>query len=195
MDQASYFRSHPPRCIAGFIARPAELPGVEFDQHISMTPFTPGVPMGLTTLDDPELIGSVFALSCRCGGDRHYVHCYRWVRADFNNAVETLSPVILECAACRTMTELLDTAAHGFDPELHGLGVALRAQGDTVVFECPTCGRQPLESFVRFEYQDNLLDGDFPEFGGREQDLFGWFTLVARCPQCSQVLLVADLCT
>ena len=91
------------------------------------------------------------------------------------------------------MTRLLATDAHGFDAEVHGSGVVLRDCGDPVVFKCPTCGRQPLEAFVRFEYQGNLFDGDFAEFAGREQDLFGWSSLVARCPRCSQVLAVADL--
>jgi hypothetical protein len=191
MDQASYFRSHPPRCIAGFIARPVESPGVEPDGRISMTVLNPGVPMGLTTLDDPELISSVFALSCRCGGDRHYIHCYRSVNANFDNATEIGSPFVLECATCRTMTELLDSEVHGFNREVHGKPMTLRAQGGAIVFECPTCGRKPLEAFARFEYQDDLFDGYFAEFCGREQGLFGWFNLVARCPQCSQVLLIA----
>jgi hypothetical protein len=195
MDQASYFRSHPPRCIAGFIDRPAQLPGVESDGAITMTLLNPGVPMGLTTLDDPALICSVFALSCRCGGNRHYIHCYRSVNPDFDNATEIGSPIVLECAACGTMTELLDSEVHGFNREVHGQPITLRSQGDPIVFECPTCGRQPLEAFPRFEYQDDLFDSYFAEFGGREQDLFGWFNLVARCPQCSQVLLVADLPT
>jgi hypothetical protein len=34
MDQASYFRSRPPQCLAGFTARPAERLGVEFDGQL-----------------------------------------------------------------------------------------------------------------------------------------------------------------
>jgi hypothetical protein len=191
MDQASYFRTHPPRCVAGFSARPTGLPGVEFDGHVSMSQLDFGAPPGVT-IDAPEHINPVFALSCRCGSDRHYVHCYRWVNAAFNNAVVILSPLVLECAACRTMTELLDTGVHGYDSELGHGSATVRAQGDRVVFECPSCGRQPLEAFARFEYPDDLFDGDFPEFDGREQDLFTWFSLVGRCPQCSQMLPIAD---
>ena len=98
MDRASYFGSHPPRCIAGFNSRPTELPRVDFDGHISMTQLISGAPQGLTTPDARELINSVFALVCRCGRDRHYIHCYRWVNVDLNNTVETLSPIVLECA-------------------------------------------------------------------------------------------------
>ncbi len=191
MDQASYFRCHPPRCIAGFTARPAELTGVEFDGHVSMSQLNFEVPPGIT-IDAPEHINPVFALSCQCGGTRHYVHCYRWLNAEFNNAVVTLSQLSLECAACRKMTALLDTDVHGYDSELGHVSATLRAQGERVMFECPTCGRQPLEAFVRFEYPDDLFDGDFPEFAGKEQELFTWFNLVGRCPQCSQLLPVAD---
>jgi hypothetical protein len=191
MDQARYFRSHPPRCIAGFVARPTELPGVDFDGHVSMSQLNFEVPPGVT-IDAPEHINPVFALFCRCGGDRHFVHCHRWANPDFGNQVVTLSPLVLECAACRAITALLDTDTHGYDAELGHGTATVRGQGERVVFECPTCGRQPVQAFVRFEYPDDLFDGDFPEFAGREQELFTWFNLVGRCLQCSQVLPVAD---
>src|SRR5262245_61860937 len=114
MDQASYFRSHPPRCITGFVARPTELPGVEFDGHVSISQLNFEVPPGVT-IDAPEHVNPVFALSCRCGGDRHYVHCHRWANPDFRNQFVTLSPLDLECAGCRAITPLLDTDAHGYD--------------------------------------------------------------------------------
>src|SRR5262245_14754004 len=84
VDQAAYFRTHLPKCIAGFAARPAELPGVEFDGHVSMSQLNFEVPTGVT-IDAPEHSNPVFALSCRCGGDRHYVHCHRWANPDFRN--------------------------------------------------------------------------------------------------------------
>lgn len=191
MDQAQYFRSHSPRCIAGFVARPTELPGVEFDRHVSMSQLDFEVPPEVT-IDAPEHINPVFALSCRCGGNQHYVHCYLWANPDFHNQLVTLSPLELECADCRAKTPLLDTAVHGYDSELGHGSATVRAQGAPVVFECPSCGQQPLRAFVRFEYPDDLFDGDFPEFAGRQQELFTWFNLVGWCPQCSQLLAVAD---
>src|SRR5579883_1993364 len=164
MDQAGYFRSHPPRCIAGFTARPVELPGVEFDGHPSMSRLNFEPPPGVT-IDAPEHSTPLFALSCRCGNGRHYVHGYRWTNPTCHTVV-FLSPLVLECAACGKMTDLLDTDVHGYDAELgHGTATA-RARGTPVVFECPTCGRLPLETVVRFEYPDDLFDGDFPEFVG-----------------------------
>ncbi len=191
MVQPSYFRDHPPRCIAGFVARPTTLPGVVFDGHVSMSQLHFEVPSDVT-IHAPEHINPVFALSCRCGSDQHYVHCHRWSNPDYRNQVVILSPLDLECAACRVITPLLDTDAHGYDAELgHGVATA-RGRGERVVFECPTCGRQPIQAFVRFEYPDDLFDGDFPAFTEREQELFTWFNLVGRCPRCSQVLPVAD---
>src|SRR6516162_6566925 len=107
MNQASYYRSHPPRCIAEFIARPTALPGVEFDGHVSRSQLNFDAPAGMT-IQGPEHVNPVFALSCPCGGGRHYIHGYRWINPDFHNAVVFLSPLVLECAACRKMTDLLD---------------------------------------------------------------------------------------
>src|SRR5688500_12726841 len=117
MDQFSYFQNHPPRCIAAFTARPAQIPGVEFDGHASKSQLDFAIPAGVT-IDAPENVNPVFALSCRCGGNRHFVHCHRWVNVEFKNTVVTLSPLVLECAACGRLTELLDTDLHGYDAEL-----------------------------------------------------------------------------
>ncbi|HZD59244.1 MAG TPA: hypothetical protein VE439_02165 [Anaerolineae bacterium] len=191
MDQASYFRNNPPRCIAGFIVRPTELPLAEFDGHVSISQIKTDVPAGVT-IHAPEHFNPIFALFCECGGSRHYVHGYRWTNPDFHNAVVFLSPLVLECAVCGKETDLLDTDVHGYDAELGNGAATVRAKGDRVAYECANCGRQPFDIFVRFEYPDDLFDSDSPEFAGREQDLFTWFSLVGKCPQCSQMLDVAD---
>src|SRR5438067_9820932 len=121
-DQARYFRSHPPQCVAGFTARPTELPGVQFDGHVSTSELTVEPPPGVT-IEGPEHVRPIFALSCRCGGGRHYIHGYRRTNPDFHNAVVFLSPIVLECAACGQTTDLLDTDVHGYDAKLgHGSG-------------------------------------------------------------------------
>jgi hypothetical protein len=90
------------------------------------------------------------------------------------------------------VTELLDTDVHGYDSEQGHGSATVRGEGERVVFECPSCGHQPLEAFVRFEYTDDLFDGDFADFADREQDLFTWFSLVGRCLRCSELLPVVD---
>ena len=174
MDQVKYFQSHPPRCIAGFNATPFALPGVKFDGH------------GMQ-------INAVFALACSCGSKQHFVHGFSWINPDnFDNVPVFLSPLSLECIACATQTDLIDTDAHGYDAELKSILATARGRGNPAVYECPKCGRQPLEVFARFEYPDELFDGDFPEFAGREQDLFSWFSLLGKCRRCSRLLAVAD---
>ena len=124
MDPSSHFLSHPPRCIAGFTVRPAELPGLEIDGHVWTSQPNFEVRQGVT-IDAPEHTNPLFALSCRCGSNRLYVHCHRWANPAFHNEVVTLSPIDLECAACGTTTPLLDTDAHGYDAELgHGTATA-----------------------------------------------------------------------
>lgn len=143
-------------------------------------------------IEAPEHINPVFELLCRCGGDRHFVHCYRWTNPDYDSDPITLSPIDLECEVCRTITALLDTDIHGYDPEVGAGSATRRAEGERVVFECPICGRQPFQMFARFEYSDDLFDRNYSEFAGKEQELFSWFSLVGRCSQCSQMLPIAD---
>lgn len=191
MDQAAYFQSHPPRCLGGFTTQAAELPDAEFDGHASLSDLDFEVPPGVK-ISAPEHINPVFSLACKCGAASHFVHGYRWINPDFNDAEVFLSPLSLECSACGANTESLDTDVHGYDGELGHGTATVRAQGEQFVFECDACGRQPLQTFARLEYPDDLFDGDFPEFQGREQDLFTWFSLLGRCQRCSQLLAVAD---
>ena len=191
MDQAGYFRSHPPRCITGFNAQPTELPDVQFDGHASASQVNINVPG--VKIEGPEHVNPVFALSCSCGADRHYVRGYQWTNPDFNNARVLLSPLTLECVSCGKVTDLLDTEIHGYDAELGAGSATVRAEGEKVVYECDQCGRQAFEVYVRFEYPDDLFfEGEFEDFAGHEQDLFTWFSLVGKCPQCSRLLAVAD---
>ena len=191
MDQAAYFRSHPPRCLDGFVTRVAELPNAQFDGHASLSQLQFEAPPGVT-IEAPEHMNPVFALACKCGGASHYVHGYQWTNIDFDNAVVFLSPLVLECSACSAKTNLLDTDIHGYDGELGHGSTTVRGEGQPFVFQCETCGRQPFEIFVRLEYPDDLFDDDFPEAKGREQDLFTWFTLLGRCQQCSRLLTITD---
>ncbi|MBX3442388.1 MAG: hypothetical protein KF774_08265 [Planctomyces sp.] len=191
MDHAEYFRSHPPRCIAGFTAVPAELPGAAFDGHVSLSQLDFEPPPGVT-IHAPELTNPIFALACRCGGQRHFVHCHCWINPDYGDQAVILSPLDLECAVCGKLTPLFDSDLHGYDVEIGAGSSSVRGEGDRMVFECPTCGRQPLQAFVRFEFSGDLFDEESSEFAGREQDLFSWFTLQGQCPKCSQLLSVAD---
>jgi len=186
MDCIEHVRQHPPRCIAGFDVRPTELPGVQFDGHGSLPAHLRGI------VSAPEHINPIFALACKCGSNLHRVHGHEWTNPHRNNEVWFISPLALECAACGRMTDLFDSDAHGYDAEL-GSGVsAPRAEGRRVMLGCEDCEPTSFEAFARFEYPDDIFDGQTPEYAGREQDLFSWFTLVAKCSHCARMTFVAD---
>jgi hypothetical protein len=171
MNQADYFRTHPPRCIAKFTATPAELPDVVFDGN-----------------DEP--FNSIFALTCRCGSGKFAVHGYRSVDPETGNA-HLLSPLAAECSGCGKKSALFDAAKHGHDGEL-GQSIQSKLKGDSVVDDCGECGGFAMELFARFAHPSDLFDGNYADFAGREQDLFTWFSLVGRCCSCTQTLAIAD---
>jgi hypothetical protein len=147
MDQAEYFRRHPPRCIAGFTTRPTELPGTESDGHVSMSQLAFDVPPGVT-IDGPELINPSFALSCPCGGSRHYVHGYRWVNPDLQCECVP-QPARPGMCSVRKNDRLIPTCTD----TMRSWGTAtVRGERERVVFECPSCGRQPVGCSLRTGY-------------------------------------------
>src|SRR5260370_17597711 len=179
MDQVEYFRTHPPRCVTRFGVRSTDLPGVAFDGHASLSQLKSRMQSGIK-IEAPEHINPVFSLSCSCSGRHFFVHGYRWINPDYHNAEVFLSPLVLECQACKRRTELLDTDIHGYDGELgHGTTTA-RGQVVATVFDCPACRPHAVAPFFRFSHPDDLFDADLPEFAGREQDLFTWFSLLGR---------------
>jgi len=191
MDRSEYFRRHPPHCLAGFMALPAELPGVSFDGHVSASQFDNKGESG-PTIEGPENIDVIFALSCHCGGKSHFVHGFRWTNPDSPRMPVFLSPLALECADCGKKTDVFDSDIHGFEAAL-GYGTAtIRAAGTRAVFECSRCGRQPLRVYVNLEYSDDLFDEDHPEFAGRQPQLFSWICLVGFCRRCASLLAISD---
>jgi hypothetical protein len=173
MDQAGYYWGHPPRCVAGFTARPAVLPRVVFDGH-------------------GEDLNTVFLLACTCGHEHHYVLGHYWRNPEFNNVLVFLSPLALRCASCGKVTELIDTDRHGYDAEIGAIVATKRGEGERAECQCEACGPQAFQVCVRFEYSDYLFDRDFAESRGKEQELFSWFSVVGKCPGCSRLLSITD---
>jgi hypothetical protein len=185
---AAYYWSHPPRCIAGFTATPAALPGVVFDGHASVPP----VPVPGVVIEGADHLNTVFLLTCVCGHDRHFVLGYHWRNPDFSNESVFLSPLSLRCASCGKETELIDTDRHGYDAELGGVVATALGEGERGEYRCDWCGVLPFQVCVRFENSADVFTRDFEEFRGREQDLFSWFSAVGRCSGCSRLLAIAD---
>lgn len=89
-------------------------------------------------------------------------------------------------------TDLIYTDAHGYDAELGYIVATAVDEANPAVYECPKCGRQPLDVFARFKYPDDVFDGDFTEFAGHEEDVVTWVSLVGKCCRCPQLLAVTD---
>lgn len=175
MNQSEYYETHPPRCIAAFTAQVGDFDDWEFDGHES------------------DQINTVFQLSCTCGSDKHMVFVHPWKDPDDAGEVLVLSPISLVCVACQKKTVLIDTDVHGHDSEL-GIGsTTMRGEDLEESIECGECDlNKEYQVFVRFEYPDDLFSEDFREYEGRQQDLFTWFSLIAKCSKCSAMLPVAD---
>lgn len=189
-DQADYYWNRPPRCIAGFVAKPAELSGHPFDGHASPQMIKAKVPG--VVIDGSELLNTVFLLACTCGHEQHHVTGYHWRNPDYHNKLVFLSPLVLRCASCSKETEVIDTDRHGYDAELGGIVATARWKGDRGEYQCEQCSLQAFCVCVRFEYGDYLFDSDFECYRGRQQDLFSWFSLVGKCIGCCRLLSITD---
>lgn len=175
MNQTEYYETHPPRCIAPFSAELGDLGDWQFDGH------------------GAGQINTAFRLSCSCGCDRHTIFVYPWTNPDDPNQMVLLSPISLQCISCNKKTLLIDTAVHGYDSELGHGSATMRGEGTPEALECPDCNlNKAYQVIVRFEYPDDLFSEDFREHQGRQQDLFTWFSLVARCAKCGGMSPVAD---
>lgn len=185
MDAATYYRSHPPRCLAGFRVKPARLRGVTFDGH-------------------GEKLNTIFRLACSCGHEKAYVLGHYWRNPDYHNIEVFISPLALECNSCGKITELIDTGRHGYDSEFCSGSATKRGKGRRQRFRCEKCGPMPMQVHARFEYPGEIFGADGlveeiaeeggKDFRGREQDLFSWFTAVGKCSGCSKLLTIDFEC-
>jgi hypothetical protein len=189
-NHLAFYRSHPPRCIGGFKTQPVEMPGVVFDGHASPSQLNADAPG--VKIEGREHINPVFWLLCTCGCDSLFVLGHYWRNPDYHNVLVFVSPLALRCSACGKVTELFDTAIHGYDAEVGGIPASYRGEGERTDFVCDKCGPRQFQVFARFEYPDDLLGPEFDEYRGKEQDLFSWFSLIGKCAGCGRLVEVAD---
>jgi hypothetical protein len=149
-EQLAFYRSHPPRALEKLRATAIEQIDWTFDGH-------------------GEPVNSIFELACPCGSKLFTATC--GLASD--NMVSP--PIGIECDACEAIFEIFDPSEHGWDAVMCGDTFdEPAAYGDLVGEDIEA----PHEIVVRFEHGSETL-GD-PELAGREQDVFSWFTLLAR---------------
>jgi hypothetical protein len=188
--QSKFFWNHPPRCIVGFTARPVTISGIVYDGHGS--PSQLNIDASRVKIEAPEYSNPVFWLLCSCGHDTHFVLGHYWRNPDYRNVLVFVSPLALRCGGCGKVSEMIDTDIHGYDGEIGDIAATHRGEGERAEFVCDKCGPREFQVFVRFEYPDDLFDGEFDKFRGREQDLFTWFSLIGKCVGCGRLLSVTD---
>ena len=175
-EQAAYFGGHAPRCLDPFRTIGTERPAIRLDGH-------------------GEPLNSFFLLGCsHCGGSAFSARGRVFLDDSSNPPKELFdNPVSLICSGCGRSDQLFDSMNDGYDPEAcdfhYDKGVRKECE-----FLCP-CGNGADFSrlLVRFEYPGDLFEMTEVESGKlRAENLFSWFTLVANCPGCGQVVQIED---
>ncbi len=164
-DQLAHYRSHPPSALRALRVTPIESIAWEFDGH-------------------GEPVSSIFELACPCGSNLFTPECGLEIGEDAN---EVGQPITVVCASCEAATVV-------FDPNTHGWNAAMcNVRYDAPVVTGELEGElveAPHEIVVRFEHGSEDLGN--AELAGREQDVFSWFTLLARDPQTKQLEQLFD---
>jgi hypothetical protein len=168
-------RTTVPSCLSSFKVTPTQLPE-QFD-------------------DNPC---SIWQIACRCGSSegRFLGYPLKDYNTEYNGPVCFLSPLAFECAACKAVTELLDTDRHGYHAEVarrqgDKTGSAkLRGGGPRQSFICPSCSGELFGVTVGFVfwYPDELAE----EFDGEWEALYSVFLCHCKCAGCGQVSQPTD---
>jgi hypothetical protein len=159
-EQLAFYRSHPPSALGDLRAAAVEHIDWKFDGH-------------------GEPVNSIFELACPCGSKLFTATCGIQTSDDIN---EVSPPIGVECDACEAAFDVFDPSEHGWNAVLCGdtfdePEAYDDLEGDDIA--------APHEVIVRFEHGSETL-GD-PELVGREQDVFTWFTLLARDPDTKRL--------
>jgi Leucine-rich repeat (LRR) protein len=163
-----YFRDHPPSCISGFTVSKRPL---REDGAVSMS----------------------FGLACRCGNTAGAVLGYPLAqyRTDYQGPEVFVGPLGFSCAACRAVTEIIDTDVNGYDGAM-GSSATIRGEGRRRRFACSHCGGVEMNVTVQFSYGGGELDllADEPDI--RVEDFFGSFSADGTCTGCGKQVHIAD---
>jgi hypothetical protein len=159
-EQLTFYRTHPPRALGELCATAIEQTDWKFDGH-------------------GEPVNSIFELACPCGSKLFTATCGVATSDDGN---EVSPPIGIECDACEATFEIFDPGEHGWDAVMCGDGFDEPEGYDDLEGNDV---HAPHQVVVRFEHASDTL-GD-PELAGREQDVFTWFTLLARDPETQRL--------
>jgi hypothetical protein len=137
--------------------------------------------------------GVEWSLRCACGSGSGAVLAYPLSSLDatFRGEEFWVSPMRLRCEQCSKVTEIIDTARHGYDAQLAAIsgrkhGGGYRGSGDPTAVHCPRCGAVNCSVRARFSHPHLDLFEDEPQLRPRAQEFFDVFTLRAKCCGCGE---------
>lgn len=178
MDEAQLvnrLQTTAPSCLKGFKATPSKL-AEPFDNNPC----------------------SVWLVACSCGGMHGRLLGYplKDYDSEYDGPECFLSPLAFECAACKVVTEMLDTDRHGYHAELarregdEAGSAKLRGEGPRKMFKCPACSGELFGVTVGFVfwYPDELAE----EFDGEWEELYNVFLCHCKCAGCGQTSQPTD---
>ena len=168
VDVEALVRRTPPACVNSFHLTPSQSPEpLEY---------------GVTTN---------WQLGCACGSDSGQLLGHRLDELNPTYKGDLfVGPLAFECSACGRVTELLDTAIHGYHAEVGklegGVGSAkLRGAGPRTRYACPGCQKTSFRMLVGFVYWDFDIIEDEPHLPA--QEFFNEFLLYCTCVDCGHV--------
>ena len=170
---ARRMRTTIPRCIAGFVVKPAKRPEPWEGEDIA-----------------------VWRIACPCGSE--HVSFLGYPLSKYNKKYSGsafVGPLAVECAKCGRTSELFDTNQHGYHAEASGSPTHICGKGKRKAFICPHCGSSQFEILTSFFFWPASMDlvEDEPEtFESRAQDMFCEFAAHGRCQKCREVVRFTD---
>jgi hypothetical protein len=171
---AQKIRNNLPACVAGFRLLDSSLP-VPVDTYFCTS----------------------YRLGCRCGYDQGAVLGYplKAYNPEYDGP-DFITPLSFKCATCAGVTQIIDTAFHGYHAEVGkiegGVGSAtMHGTGEPLAFACPDCSKAIFSVTIGFVYWDFDLFFDEPHLPS--QDFFNEFLIFANCRNCGKTSAVANL--
>ncbi len=132
---------------------------------------------------------SVFGLACSCGGDIGQVLGHWLVHPDRPPEKVFVSPLSFRCESCGAVTQLLDTAVHGYDA-LNGGDYNMHGEGEQELFS-EQAGR--VIAFFSYQgFEGNELEEMAAELGAPPADLFDTCAVYLAVLGSQELVPVAD---
>jgi hypothetical protein len=129
----------------------------------------------------PDSLDVMFEIACPCGGKLFTVGA--WFDGD-----EARPPITIACSTCDTEHVVFDAGKHGYDAA--DRTIEIEPEGDVADDLVPADFPAPHQVIIRYEYSaDERVD---PKWRGREQELFTWFTLLARDAKTGQLAFIFE---